>query len=1459
MPIYVAHGATIDINDLRYTLNDDGTATLTSCLSTDKSSITIPSSVSDGSRSYTVTRIGDYAFDQHREITSVSFPNTLEYMSFCSFRWCSGLTSVTIPASLKEFSSSNFSECINLESVTIANGSKLTKVGEAAFYNCNKLPSISLPSTVKELGTNAFYRCSSLTSFTIPSSVETIRHDAFYGCSSLTSIVVPSTVTTLENSVFYGCSSLTTATIPNGLTGIPSYLFYNCEKLASVNIPSGITNIGDWAFYRCKALTAISLPSNLTEIGTGAFQGCESFSSISIPSKVTTVKSSAFRDCTDLTSVTIPSTATTLGDYVFSNCSNLTSATIQNGRTSLPSDLFSFCANLQTVSIPSSVTVIGQRVFYQCSSLNGITLPSNLTEIGADAFSYTPIQTINIPSKVTLIGDRAFQYCKQLQSIVLPNGITEIKGSTFRDCSALQSVGLPTQLTTIGNYAFYGCSSLSSINFPSSLTTIGNYAFQNCRGLEGEISLPQSVTSIKSQAFKDCDKLTSFVCPSNLTELGDYTFDNCDMLQNVVFPRNMTTIPYSVCGTCLNLQTITFPDNVETISGYAFYNSGLSGTLTIPSTVKSIGDYAFYHTNISNVVLPEGLQEIKGRAFQSCESLQKVVLPSSLTKIGDYAFDDCDNLFEITFPTDVSNMTFGNSIYSNNKNLRKVTFPKTGMTTIPNRMFYECDRLRNVELPATLTIIGEYAFAGCDSLQTLYIHDGVTEIQYNAFRNCTKLKYLRLPNTLVTLGNESLGYCESLQFLNIPASVTSVGNYSIHTTATHANTSLKSVAVLGSTMPSTQSHVFWQYQPAFSLLVPAGQESDYQSSASWTPNATDNRTIKGYTSSKQMLTLDMIHLSVLDNETYVQGGPEAVYVDWFEGMGNYRVYYTDSKGNKTTTLPETIGSYTISLEFEEGPYYKAATFNNIGIFQLKDIADEDFALLWDFYNRTYDWSGKTTTWSGNNWKLVEGRKETAVGIFGVKWNNGHVEEINFGRGTSIYNLNANETPLSLFSLPQVKKIEMVNVGLYGDISQKVEEYLASGKTLSPTLEHLDLYNNNLEGNISTLANALPGLKYLDASYNKFSTLYPALPATLETINISNQNITDIVATVDLRDMTEEGFFSTLPSIVFYDPATRTYADNIKINVQSQTNGATFDINYQGSNDFSVGGYTIWKGASGNIAKCSYRDANNRTTNFNAYFFYDMGDVDFNGEVDVLDLQQSVNYAMKDGYSGYSRYNFTAGDLNTDDAINVLDIVHHVDLLLAADKPTTMDSKSRITDDYDLAPCQANLFVRNGSLVMESTSDVAALDIILTAADADRISVNISHGMNYSKKQLSDGRLHLIIYNTSGKTIPAGSSVIATNLESCSVEYAKLADKNANEISVRLNMPGAPIVTGIEALQDEETEYGDDITWEIHAPDGMLITSGTGNPDPESIKPGIAIIVFKNRNGTVVKTQKIMAR
>ena len=90
-------------------------------------------------------------------------------------------------------------------SVTIPNmlgSNPVIKIGNAAFRNCDRLTSLTIPNSVEHIGNQAFYNCSSLSIVTIPDSVKRIGSNAFTGCST---------------SLLYGTSDIQGAAVVDGL------------------------------------------------------------------------------------------------------------------------------------------------------------------------------------------------------------------------------------------------------------------------------------------------------------------------------------------------------------------------------------------------------------------------------------------------------------------------------------------------------------------------------------------------------------------------------------------------------------------------------------------------------------------------------------------------------------------------------------------------------------------------------------------------------------------------------------------------------------------------------------------------------------------------------------------------------------------------------------------------------------------------------------------------------------------------------------------------------------------------------------------------------------------------------------------------------------------------------------------------------------------------------------------
>ncbi|WP_134340559.1 leucine-rich repeat domain-containing protein, partial [Flavobacterium psychrophilum] len=173
---------------------------------------------------------------------------------------------------------SAFIQCNNLTSVTIPNS--VTTIGDWVFAECSGLTSVTIPNSVTTINGDAFAECSGLTSVTIPNSVTTIGDEAFADCSGLTSVTIPNSVTDIENGAFFSCSGLTSVTIPNSVTTIGDGSFAECSGLTSVTIPNSVTTIGDGSFAECSGLTSVTIPNSVTTIGDEAFAGCSSLRTV---------------------------------------------------------------------------------------------------------------------------------------------------------------------------------------------------------------------------------------------------------------------------------------------------------------------------------------------------------------------------------------------------------------------------------------------------------------------------------------------------------------------------------------------------------------------------------------------------------------------------------------------------------------------------------------------------------------------------------------------------------------------------------------------------------------------------------------------------------------------------------------------------------------------------------------------------------------------------------------------------------------------------------------------------------------------------------------------------------------------------------------------------------------------------------------------------------------------------
>lgn len=192
-------------------------------------------------------------------------------------------------------------------------GRKVTVLGNSTFQYCTQasdIESVTLPDSLTTIEKNAFYNCEKLKSVTIPQNVSSIGLAAFVeglSESSLTEIKVDP-----ENPYFSEKDGVVFSKdgtklivfpsgrsgdyqIPDGTVSVGDYAFYYCVNVSSITVPGSVRSLGEGAFGNCSSLTKTVLNEGLEEIGEYAFQSSSGIRDIIIPASVKSVGKNGLR------------------------------------------------------------------------------------------------------------------------------------------------------------------------------------------------------------------------------------------------------------------------------------------------------------------------------------------------------------------------------------------------------------------------------------------------------------------------------------------------------------------------------------------------------------------------------------------------------------------------------------------------------------------------------------------------------------------------------------------------------------------------------------------------------------------------------------------------------------------------------------------------------------------------------------------------------------------------------------------------------------------------------------------------------------------------------------------------------------------------------------------------------------------------------------------------------------
>ena len=443
-----------------------------------KDVVFIPEKVSYDGKEYTVTAIGESAFQYNYELLSIVMPNTIR--------------------SIKEFA---FNGCISLKSLTIS--SEVSEIGDYAFMGLRSLEHLAVDSHNKTFDSrgdcNAIIRTRTNTLLVgckttiIPDGVEVIAGNAFISCQDTSiepfELYFPPSVEIIEPFAFNCCYPLSAVTFSEGLRRIGRWAFMG-TSIECLEIPASVTEIDEQAFISCDSLKVIKVrkgnkvydsrkgcnaiiesatgrllrgsegttivPDGVKVISSCAFYGSK-IKKIKLPSSLETIERCAFVCCKELKKLVIPGSVRKI-HYEILMDSGVEEVIVENGVEEIPEYAFFECPKLRYVSLPESLKEFGRygAVFVDCPELvrvdvdkdnehyysNGQVLVDKRTKTIIDGWGTEICNAADFPKELlpTRIGNNAFRKHSLLRYVILPATIEEIDGGAFSGCKNLRQV-----------------------------------------------------------------------------------------------------------------------------------------------------------------------------------------------------------------------------------------------------------------------------------------------------------------------------------------------------------------------------------------------------------------------------------------------------------------------------------------------------------------------------------------------------------------------------------------------------------------------------------------------------------------------------------------------------------------------------------------------------------------------------------------------------------------------------------------------------------------------------------------------------------------------------------------------------------------------------------------------------------------------------------------------------------